>query len=371
MPTDKNAVKAGLFIVVAVVLAAGLLVALQGSRRWFEPTHTVTAAFELTENLGGLKPGDPVRVGGFDQGQVKAVRFVSGQPPHLEVDFTLPKKYELHADATVGVEQALTGAANLNVTDFGRVGTWAEGTLLDGRPGPMSAIYALAPEISGFVAAVQAKVGPAYDRYDQLAANADSATTQARRAIASFNDFLNGTTPDVRGALANLNRATATLNTRLPRSLDKADAFIDETYATVKDARVAVADAKAAMVAARGAIGDAHGLLTRNRARIDNILASVRETAMNLEGASAEIRRSPWRLLYQPSAAEVGNLALYDTTRQFARAAGQLNDAAGAVRDAAAEPGVDRKQLDALLSDLQRTFGKYQEVEQALWRGVK
>ncbi|MDB5326115.1 MAG: hypothetical protein JWM57_1684 [Phycisphaerales bacterium] len=371
MPTDKNALRAGLFIVVAIALAAGVLLAIQGSRNWLEPKHTITAAFDLTENLGGLKVGDPVRVGGFDQGSVAAIRFVSGQPPHVEVEFSLPTKYELRTDANVGVEQGLTGAANLNIVDFGKGDAWKDGTILDGRPSALTTFYALAPEITGLVAAVRSKVGPAYDRYDTTLTNADGAVIEAKKAMVAFSDFLGGSGPDLRGTLANMNKATDTLNTRLPKTLDKADSFIDETKQTVMDARHTFSDAKAALVSARDTINDAHNIITRNRSRIDNILTSVRETANNLEGASAEVRRSPWRLLYKPSADEVNNLQLYDTTRQFARAASQLNDAAGAVRDAAADPDVDRKQLQSLLTDLQATFGKYQKVEQTFWQGVK
>ena len=371
MSTDKNALRAGLFIVTALALAAGVLVAIQGSRNLLEPRRTVTAAFELTENLGGLKVGDPVRVGGFDQGNVTAIRFVAGPPPHVEVDFSLPRKYELHVDANVAVEQALTGAADLNFVDFGHGDALKDGVALDGRPSALTTLYALAPEITGLVAAVRTKVGPAYDRYDKTLTHADDAVGEAKKAMTAFTDFLGGSGPDLRGTLANMNKVTDTLNARLPKSLDKADAFVDETKATVVEARHTIADAKTALGSARDMLNDARGIITRNRSRIDNILSSARETAGNLEGASAEIRRSPWRLLYKPSADEVNNLQLYDATRQFARAAAQLDDAAGAIRDAAADPDVDRKQLQSLLDDLKVTFGKYQKVEQTLWQGLK
>jgi ABC-type transporter Mla subunit MlaD len=371
MANDNNALKAGSFIVVALLLAAGVLLAIKGLRGWIEPGHTVSVAFDLAENLGGLKVGDPVRVGGFDQGRVSDIRFVAGDKPHWEVDFHLPKKFALHADTRLAVEQGLTGTANLNITDFGRGDAWNDKTVLDGRASPLTDFYALAPELTGLVGAVRAKVNPAYDRYDKTLGNADSAVLEAKKAMAAFTDFLGGSGPDLRGTLANMNKATDTLNQRLPKTLDKADAFIDDTRATVSDIRSTVGDARKALLAARDTINDAHTLITRNRSRIDNILASARETASNLEGASAEIRRSPWRLLYKPSADEVNNLQLYDTTRQFARAAGQLNDAAGAIRDAAADPNVDRKQLQSLMDDLKATFAKYRAVEQTLWQGVK
>lgn len=375
MNSDKNAFKAGLFIVFALLLAAGVLVAIQGARSWLEPSRTVTVAFDLTENLGGLKSGDPVRIGGLDQGHVHAVRYVASsdavKKPHSEVDFTIPKRFDLRSDAVVSVEQALTGAANLNITDLGRAAPFDGKAALDGRPSAIGTLYAIAPELQALVSDVRSKVQPAYQRYDQTLAKAEETVVEGKKAFATFSDFLGGSGPDLRGTLANLNKTTNTVNDRLPKTLDKADAFIDETKQAVVDGRAAIKDARALIAKASDTVNDTHALITRNRSRIDNILTSVRETAGNLEGASAEIRRSPWRLLYQPTKDEMNNLALYDATRQFARAAGQLNDAAGAVRDAAGDPTVDRKQIQSLLDDLTQTFAKYREVEQVLWKQVK
>ena len=378
MTTDKNALKAGLFILGAVVAGAGLLVALQGSHGWFEPVRTVTAEFDLNENLGGLKPGDPVRVGGFDQGRVSALRYLPGDKPHIEVDFTLPQKYDLRSDAVLTVEQGLTGTADLNVTDFGHARPYADGTPLDGRPSAIATLYALGPELTALVRDVHAKVDPAYARYDKTVAHADDAVVQAKSAMKAFSDFLGGSGPDLHQTLANLNQSTATLKDRLPGVMNEADKAADQATRTlaevrdaVHDARPALDDARAALANARQVTDDARTLLTRNKSRIDHILESGREAASNLEGASAEIRSSPWRLLYKPSRDEIGNLAVYDTTRQFARAAAQLDDAASAVRDAAADPKIDHKDLQAMLADLKTTFGKYREAEQSFWAAVK
>ena len=51
--------------------------------------------------------------------------------------------------------------------------------------------------------------------------------------------------------------------------------------------------------------------------RIISRIFSLKSSSDNLKGASAEIRRSPWRLLYHPGPGELDNLELYDAARQF------------------------------------------------------
>jgi hypothetical protein len=101
------------------------------------------------------------------------------------------------------------------------------------------------------------------------------------------------------------------------------------------------------------------------------MIASLKTTGDNLKYASSEVRRSPWRLLYKPGAGEVANLNLYDSTRQFAEGAGQLNDAAVALRDALKDPDVDQAQVQKLVEKLDKSFAGFQDVEQQLWQQVK
>jgi hypothetical protein len=101
------------------------------------------------------------------------------------------------------------------------------------------------------------------------------------------------------------------------------------------------------------------------------MLTGLRDTSSNLENASAEIRRSPWRLLYQPKADELSNLNIYDSAREFSEAATRLNDAATAVRDAAKDPAISPERMKELLDALDTSFEKYRTVETKLWETVK
>ncbi|HQY89672.1 MAG TPA: hypothetical protein PK402_13550, partial [Tepidisphaeraceae bacterium] len=91
----------------------------------------------------------------------------------------------------------------------------------------------------------------------------------------------------------------------------------------------------------------------------------------NLENASAEIRRSPWRLLYKPKPNEVANQNLYDSARQFADGARKLEDAAATLHDTLNDPNASPDQIQNLVDELQASFSEYKTVEEKLWDQVR
>lgn len=73
--------------------------------------------------------------------------------------------------------------------------------------------------------------------------------------------------------------------------------------------------------------GAAKNLLTVNQDSIDATIGNLRETSDHLRAASREIRRNPWKLLYQPTKNEVKQTAVADAARSFSDAAGKLDTA--------------------------------------------
>ena len=102
------------------------------------------------------------------------------------------------------------------------------------------------------------------------------------------------------------------------------------------------------------------------------MIASLKTAGDNLKSATAEIRRSPWRLLYKPAPNEMANLNLYDAARQFAEGANDLNDTAGALRDLIKNnPNADPAEVKRLMEKVDQSFTNFQQVEQKLWSNVK
>jgi hypothetical protein len=67
----------------------------------------------------------------------------------------------------------------------------------------------------------------------------------------------------------------------------------------------------------------------------------------------------------------MANLNLYDAAREFAEGANDLNDASLALRDALQNQHADKDSVEKLMQRVNKSFDKFQEVEQRLWTRVK
>src|SRR4030095_15457011 len=76
MKKERNALRAGSFIFVTLALIGGIIVGIRGLGA-LEQQHTRTIAFTLRDDIGGLRIGDDVRVGGFRVGEVRKIELVS------------------------------------------------------------------------------------------------------------------------------------------------------------------------------------------------------------------------------------------------------------------------------------------------------
>lgn len=399
MTRERNNLKAGLFIIISAALIVAIIIAIKGAGAIFlrEVTHRVV--FTLKDDVGGLAVGDPVRLGGVQVGSVRSIAFDepgNGQPK-IVVVFSVPDRFALHDDAVVAIQGTITGSTWLNIESTG-AGTLATNmTPLKGKPSATSQLLAnlseVTPEIRGMLTdvrtktlpgintaiagfqdtgpaatrlmkKVESKVDPAFDKYNTLA---DTGTD----ALANIRDLAGDSKADFRTTMAHLSAATGSLQEKLPGILDNIDKVSAKLSKTVDGALVAMEDVKATLSSTKDLAANARSILARNRGKIDDMIASLKSTGDNLKGASAEIRRSPWRLLYKPGPGEMANLNLYDAARQFADGASDLNDSATSLRDLLSDSNASPEQIQKLVDRLDQSFGQFQQVEDKLWKSVK
>ncbi|HWE03660.1 MAG TPA: MlaD family protein [Tepidisphaeraceae bacterium] len=376
MTRDRNALKAGLFIVVGFVAAVATVLLIRGEGAG--PTRSLDVSFKMSDDLGGLTAGDDVRAGGVKIGVVQGIRLkdLDTALPTVVVTFSIPTSYALREGARIGVQSALTGSPNLNITTFGAGVPLPDGTTLTGTADTKNALLArlgeaaphivslakkldtqTLPKIDEAVASfkdtansantlvrhVDAKIDPAIARYEGVAQHAGEVITQV-------HDVLGDSRTDIRGALKNLNLALQSVNDKLP---------------------VVLEDLQKAVANARDLTASGRSVLTDNHDKLDGIIKSLKTTSDNLKAMSVEVRHSPWRLLYKPSPDEMGNLNLYDSARQFSEGAGSLSDAALALRDAMHDPNADKALIQKLLEHLDESFKKFHVAEDKLWTAVK
>jgi len=407
MPKERNAFRAGLFIVISLVLIIAIVISIQGLGRFVEPRQTRLATFKLTDDLGGLRVGDDVRAGGYKVGVVRDIQLIDangGTEPHLRITFTLPERLAVRKDAIVAIQGTITGTAWLNFENFGKGEPLAEGAALAGHPGAMSELLAaargIAPEVKGAITDVRTvtlpKVNNAVDRtaetvvtfkttgehatamIDHLKSKIDPVVERvyavadpAKDMMVHLRDMFGESKGDYRDSMSNLSKVTGTFREKLPPVLEKIDAVVTQVSTAMETTNAALTDVKATMANAAEVSASAKNVLVGNRGKIDGMIASLKNTGDNLEAASVEIRHSPWRLLYKPKKGEVENLSLYDSARQFASGANDLNDAAESLRDALKDPDLKQEDVRKLVEKLDKTFVGFKEVEEQLWKKVR
>jgi phospholipid/cholesterol/gamma-HCH transport system substrate-binding protein len=401
MAKQRNALRAGIFMLVSLVLIVFVIVAISGAAKFTQAFKTYPVAFALQDDIGGLRAGDDVRIGGLKVGSVRDIR-IDQDKSAVIVFIDIPAKYAIAKDAHVQVQHGLTGAAGINIDDLGS-GALAANDYLRGNPDSLTGLTRQLTGIGGDLHQTLANFRVASDKLnidlDKFAQTSDSftatgfaATTTVQelhvrvpeliarvetladsgiRLLDTWRDFLGPSSGDFHQTVANLNHVTGDIRQRLPDVLDRLHGILTKVDIAVGRATTALTEIQGASGNLNVATGALRSILVDNRSKLNSLIESLKATSDNLKYASVEIRHSPWRLLYQPKPDEVANLNIYDSVRQFAEGADSLDDAASALRDALKDPNADPVQVKRLMQHLDDSFTNFQGVQQKLWKEVR
>ncbi|HOI55302.1 MAG TPA: hypothetical protein PLP01_08645, partial [Phycisphaerae bacterium] len=109
-----------------------------------------------------------------------------------------------------------------------------------------------------------------------------------------------------------------------------------------------------------------------NRMNLADTFSNMRQTSEQLRAASIEIRRAPWRLLHRPDDRESDTLNIFDATRNYAVAAGDLRSTTANLESLTRlkDEGVsvDQKMILEMLDRVRASLDKYGQAEDALWQ---
>ncbi len=387
---QRDAFRAGVFMLLSIMLILVLIVAIKGFARVFEPVQVRAARFSLRDDLGGLQVGDNLRVAGFTVGEIQSIRLITNvKKPFVRVTFTMPKKYTLRTGAQVVIGGTITGTSWLNFESLGSGKPLPPDYVLTGRPSGIShalaTVASLAPQIKAMVTQVRTTTVPLINAdLTKLGATADSIRTAATSASGVLQSVHGEIKPVVakydaaadktayamdqagkllhsgrKGAVVNINAVTADIKKAIPALLAKAQSDLNQVHATFTNSTALTQQAKS--------------LLTQNQDRINSIIRALHGTSVNLKVFAVEIRHSPWRLLYKPSKKDINNVEIYDAVREFDQAARHLQHAADVLKASAVNPQTpaQQAQLHQLMRKLNTTFSQFQQVETKFWKAVK
>lgn len=165
---QQAAVKAGIFVLVGLVLMAAVIIVLGQRSQLFASRYTLKVTFKDAQ---GLIPGAPVRLAGVTVGSVRSVELVSGTKESGEVEVTLGiqtrHQEKIRADSKASIlSLGLLGDKYVEIT----LGSFEKPVLNPGEavdPEPTVDVYRKAAEAFAELDKSAGKVGRTFDKIDE------------------------------------------------------------------------------------------------------------------------------------------------------------------------------------------------------------
>jgi len=396
------AIKTGFFVLSGVVLFFFVWVVV-AKLDLFTSNNQYMIRFSVTDGIMGLAKGSDVQVGGLSRGKVDSIipkLGEDGELVELHVVINLDQSLQVYEDAVVLRLMNLLGStATLNFTSLGGekplikpgsnflIAAVPSSGVLASILGPYNATKAdkLIQDLVDF-GDLLARLPKDYDtKVVPMLDNAGTIAADLRADYTEWRGKIGGALTSAQGAMGKLDTSMGDVQGLLQRNAPKIDSTIanlDSASVTANDALKhinaetvplvdsALRKAESSVDGFGKSIDIVHDLLLQRSPDISEMLSSLRTTAAQLKLASMEIRRSPWKILYQPNSDQVAHENLYEAARSFVLAAGDLRAAGESLRLVVErDPGryeTDAKFRESVQQMVTDSLEKYEQAQQQL-----
>ena len=283
----SSEIKAGIWILIALVIFVSFMVSITGSKFWKEMDY-----YRVRLNyVGGLEVGSPVRMSGMLMGKIGELKILRGEESGLELTIEVEKGLPIKANTVAYLSFiSITSEQHLEF----EVSPEPAPLLTPGDFIPSKELTTLddVMEHVGFVGdTLQVILG----RVSQLLNPSNLARVDS--IIMAFNHMLQQTSPDLEATMARAGKAAETLDTLLHNInefvLDgdtRALSILDEAGETVKQARVALAGVDTTLM-------NMDRVILGNFDQFQRVLDNLDKTSRNLKELSSTIKDNPFLLI--------------------------------------------------------------------------
>ena len=360
----SNNLRAGVFVstILALALAVGFVLL---KVDLFSKYQTLILQFDTTEGVSGLSRGSEVKVGGLTVGRVTLISpeidkdgNLAGINVSIQIMAGIPIRYSATAPEGTNAEVIRVGSlvgrtAIINFNTLGQepapilksgdslLATRGSG-MLTTLVGPANAVRTNEIIKGLAVTAAWLKTIPEEYRTRVVPTLQNLSTTTA-----NFNQDYDAWRKPIGDTLLNAQSLTGNADQLLKDNKAKFTQLMDSTTSTMADAKVIASEFRTKSLPALQKLldqgADAASSLSNSLDQIEqqmparlidlrDFMLDAREIAGQFKLAAIEIRRSPWKLLYQPKPGEVAHENLYNATRAFALATADLKTASASLQ---------------------------------------
>jgi ABC-type transporter Mla subunit MlaD len=359
--------KAGLFVLATLAILLAIVVWLGASKFFTSSQGQAWFYAEATAGPQGIAADYKVVINDVPIGEVERVFLDQDMKrTYYVVNLTRPG-IQIHSDAEVTIaSSSMLGGAMLAVKTFGS----ADKPLAD-EANPVKLSGGMAAALNKASATVEKELDESNPK--SMISQLKGTVSQLNKAATDIADIAGYLKPEMnpkaddsiaanlKTTMHNLSEMSSTIDRYVQDDLGKIIVKVrDIATAVLKTANnldVTSEKIKLFMVA--------------NSPALDETMSNMLAVSANLKAASTEIRRNPWRLLYQPDKKEVQSVNLYDAARAFDEAASQLNTAVtklAALRGQTDDGTEAQEEIQSIRKTLMESFKKFRKAEEALWK---
>jgi len=393
MPRKQhNELVAGTVVLAALAAALGVVLWLGAADVFSGRAQRAFFYVNLADGPAGLMVGSAVNAADRPIGKVVEIRLdVAGKRALYVVDVD-DKQARIHSDAQVRVSAGLLGGNTLSVMSFGSddkplADKQNAIRVVGGLDQAMTDLAASAKRISetinkeldvasdtSAINRVHAVLGALQQASADVAKLAASVSHEADcKAEGAILAKLHGIVNDVGDMTADAKPKLEKTMTAVAAVAEQMEAYsrkdVAELLAVLRQTNTKVL---AIAEDLHSVTGQTRQLMTVNSSRIDETIDNLSQVSADLKATAKEVRRAPWRLLYQPKPGELHSQNIYDSARAFSSGAEQLDQALTKLTGLAkANPeGLrsDDPELQKVREQLEEAFTNFSKVEQALWK---
>ena len=379
MPPQKkhNELKAGLFVIAALVVLTGLVIWMGGYLPGIgADRHTAWFYSEVAAGPVGLIENKSVHYGDMTVGRVTGVipDYDKGRV-YFKVQL-YEDDCKLFSDGVAEVISGMLGDSVLAIKDLGgssenAIPASTKSKAIAIEPGGMQAALNNMRSISARLKdefdtrnslSLLSKVRLVMERLEKTAANIEQITGKMVPEMdfakkGSLASLLKQSVSEIHGTTSKIHSYT---EKDLGFILAKARKVSTSILETANNLNVASREAKE--------------LLLENSDSLDRMIDDMTMLAADLKATGKEVRRNPWMLLYQPSEKETKEAELFQSARAFETAATELRVVVARL-EALKKLSPDDKKADREIDEVRKymlnLFEEFRKVEGVFWKRLQ
>ncbi len=410
----RNELLVGLTVFVSLACAVYIIILLGDWSQLTTPQKNITVKMPYQTGLKGLTAGSPIYLGGTKIGLVNdtGIELPDKQTNDSEimVHFTMmfPERFPLKKDCILKADSNLLGGqSSLVIKSLGKTGDIVtngqtielafESSLEDSMEmlgkefdmnDPSSLLARIKTELNREnenslltqLAGTAVNLRLLTEQLKNKTSSADgSLVTKLDKAINKLNATLENVQQlvkenrsDIKETVTSLKTTAQAIEKDLPDILTKVKPTLTKIDGLMDNAKISLDNIKQASQTARD-------IFNVNRESIDETISNLHQISSNLKLTSEEVRRAPWKLLYEPTNKEIHFQNVVDATSSFVAAAENLNNTTirinALLESAKQKPNqsstLDHETLNKMLDELSNSFKKYKDAEKAFWKELK